>query len=178
MAQAATHEQPHMRAKRMLKESGYHGDKVQDEGLVKTMVKKNALKRKSGGDVGGEMTMSRPDKRARGGAMKMKGPKIGAVNVNVHHSDPAAEQVAKQQGVQQGLQAGMKMGAQRAMAAQQRPPMPPPRPPMAPPPGATPGMGAPGGAPQMAQRPPMAPQASGMMADGGAVRKDGGKVEC
>ena len=31
-----------VRAKRMLKESGYHGDKVQDEGLVKKMVKPGA----------------------------------------------------------------------------------------------------------------------------------------
>lgn len=167
-------ETPHEAGKRMVKESGYHKDEAQDEGLVKNMVKKSALKRKQGGSVDGKEPEARPDKRARGGAMG-KGPKIGAVNVNVHHSDPAAEQMAKQQGVQQGLQAGVKMGAQRALAAARPPMAPPPSAPMAAPPGA--GAGA---APMAGPGPAMPPRpAPAMAANGGALgRKSGGKVEC
>jgi hypothetical protein len=154
----------------MMRDSGYHPDAKEDAEEIEAMVKPEALKkRKRGGEVKGKEPEHRPDKRARGGAMK--GPKIGAVNVNVHHSDPAAEAMAKQQGMRQGIQAGARMAAMRGAnpAAQA------PRPPMMPPPGAAP-PGAPMGAPPMGARPPMQGAPMGAK-DGGAVhkREDGGE---
>lgn len=166
----STHEAPHKRAHRMLKESGYHSDEAQDRALVDAMVKPTALKRKRGGGIEGKEPADRPDKRARGGATKA--PKLGGVHVNVMHSDPAAEAMAKQQGVQQGLKVGAQLGAKQAMAGGGHPPMG--APPMAGPGMAPPGAGGPPGA--MAPRPPMPPTAGGAMpqmaAKGGRIREE------
>jgi hypothetical protein len=162
--EAAHHESPHQRGKRMLRESGYHDDAKQDEAMIHRMVKPSALKRKDGGFVDGEEPHERPDKRARGGAMR-KGPRIGAVNVNVNHRDPAAEMMARQQGAQQGIRQGIAQGA-RLAASRAAMAGGAPRPPMGVPPV------APGGPPGMA-RPPMMPPGGGVP---GAGLKDGGAV--
>ena len=197
---AARAEAPHTRAHRMLKESGYRDgggikDKEQDAEMVTDGVHEHEshlhkgepktklrLKRNRGGLVEGEEPAARPDKRARGG--RMKGPKIGAVNVNVHHSDPAAEQVARQQGAQQGMKMGAQMGARQAMARMAQAPHPMAGgPPMAPPGAGAPPPGGPppGGAMPPRPMPGAPPQ---MAADGGEIkvkahkrRKAGGAVE-
>ena len=56
----STHEAPHKRAHRMLKESGYHPDEPQDRELIHEMVKPAALKHKRGGSVEGKEPAGRP----------------------------------------------------------------------------------------------------------------------
>lgn len=91
------------RGRKMLRESGYrHPDEAEDKSLIKSMVKPNALKRKSGGSIPGGKPKTRPDRHSRGAKT--------VVNVITGGNS----QQARQEGVQQGLKAGAAMGAQAA----------------------------------------------------------------
>ena len=119
-----------------------------------------ALKLKSGGEVNGEKSAPRMDKRARGGSMPMpesargSGPKKapsgghkGSGGVNVNIISPGAADAEKKQAAAAGLQAGAKMGAAAALHGAGGPPS-------GAAPGSPPGAMPPGGAPPGGQ-PPM-----------------------
>ena len=65
-----------------------HEDAAEDESMIRHMVKKSALKRKSGGRVEGATPKPRQDRRARGGRTGKKGHVT--VNVLAGHPGPAA----------------------------------------------------------------------------------------
>jgi hypothetical protein len=123
---------------------GVHGDEAEDKALIKSTVKKGALKRASGGRIEGRAAGGRLD---RGGRKKK-----GSTNVNVI--------VAPHPGGATTPPAPPGIGA----AAPAPMPVPPPRPPMPPPGGPMAGPGMPPGGP-----PPMMPRARG-----GRVGKAGG----
>lgn len=160
------------RATQMLKDGGYASEK-KAKGVKKVVRKalrehENAehggkhekLKLRSGGHVKGEKAAERPDRRARGGAMK---PKVGAVNITIGKDgvgdaaqDQQKQQMAAKAGLQKGIQVGAQLGARQA-AQHMAPPggAPPMGGPGMPPPGGPP-MAGPGGPP-----PPMMPRARG-----------------
>lgn len=157
----------------MLRAAGYHSDAKSDAKLIKKMVKPNALKRARGGSVAGEEPKARPDKRARGGAMR-KGAPHTVVNVVSGHGaggggpNPQALQAAQQAGMRQGIQTGARLGARAAAQKMGAPGGM--RPPMGgPPPGGPPMMPGGGG-------PPLVPPPG--IATGGAIgRARGGSVD-
>lgn len=112
-----------------------------------------------GGEVAGKEGKARPDRRARGGSVKGKGP--SKINIIIATGGGEGER-------HQAMQQGMQVGAKLASAA--RPPMLPPgagMPPPglgAPPPGLPPGAMPPGALPP---RPPMGAPGMGMKRGGG-----------
>lgn len=174
------HETPAARSGRMLKESGYKLGGDVTAPMVKRVVRKAAqedatqfhggevpLNRRRGGAVDGDAPAGRPDRRARGGAMKHKGKPNTKINIMVGGGGQEAQQ-AKQEGLQAGVQIGARAAAAKLAGGAGGPPMPP-HPPMAPPMGAAPGAPPPG---MMPPHPPMGPP--GIPPQG---VKDGGKVK-
>lgn len=151
------------RGKRMLHESGYAkggeiSENAEDTAIAKRVVRKairqhesaehggehKALRLKRGGTVEGEAAESRPDRRARGGAMSHHGKSKGkpAVNIKIAaggsgQPNPEGEQMAAKAGLAKGVQLGAQMAAAKMGGG--APPGPPPGPgPAGPPPGAPP----------------------------------------
>lgn len=129
--------------------------------------KHEKLRLKSGGEVRGEESKGRPDRKGGHG-------KIGAVNIAI--GNPEKEKMAEQMGLQKGIQIGAQAAAAKAGGAG-GPPMMAPHPPMGGPPGGMPpGAGPPPGAmPPGAGAPPggMPPRPPGVMASGGEVKVRG-----
>lgn len=146
----------HMRAKHFMALHGYTDDTVHK-------AVNEAQGRADGGEVRGEKSESRPDRRAKGGAMRGK----TNVAINIHPQKSGDDMQAKKQAAMQGMRAGAVLGARQAAAKMQGaggPPMGGGAP------GGMPTGGPPGGPPPM---PTMPPGGGGMMSAGGHVKENG-----